>query len=82
MKNSIIGGHSSSQYNLFGICRGTPFLRKVKVVSGWPCVEAMCIRVLPSLVLAAMEALHLSTSKSTIVVCPLSAAKCTGTLSI
>lgn len=72
----------NQEWTLLGICSGTPFLRKVSAVSGCPYWEAICIKVLPSLVRAEMEALHLSTRRSTMVVCPRSAAMWTGTRSI
>ena len=66
---------------LFGIYNGTPFFKNAMAVSGWPKVEAICIRVLPSLVLAESPALNLSNSRSTMWVCPRSAAICIGVLS-
>ena len=67
---------------LFGIKRGTPFLKRIIAVSGWPLRAAMCINVLPSLVRSKTEALNLSAKNSTIEVCPLSAARCMGVRSM
>ena len=67
---------------LFGIKRGTPFLKRIIAVSGWPLRAAMCINVLPSLVRSKTDALNLSAKNSTIEVCPLSAARCMGVRSI
>ena len=67
---------------LFGIKRGTPFLKRIIAVSGWPLRAAMCINVLPSLVRSKTDALNLSAKNSTIEVCPLSAARCMGVRSM
>ena len=67
---------------LFGIKRGTPFLKRIMAVSGWPLRAAMCINVLPSLVRSKTDALNLSAKNSTIEVCPLSAARCMGVRSM
>lgn len=37
---------------LFGMCRYTPFLNSIIAQSAWPFNDAMCMRVLPSLVLS------------------------------
>lgn len=63
---------------LFGMCKKTPFLKSIWAQSAWPFKEAMCIRVLPSLVRSKMLARNLSANSSIILACPFSAAKCIG----
>ena len=85
-KENLIKIHwSCTNYKLrtlFGINKGTPFLKRTIAVSGCPFKAAMCIKVLPSLVRSNTDALNLSARNSTVAVWPRSAAKCIGVRSI
>ena len=74
----MLSSRKNNTLTLFGMSKGTPFLKRTIAVSGWPLSAAMCINVLPSLVRSNTDALNLSAKNSTVAVWPRSAARCIG----